>query len=79
MAPVGYCCNYASDCKSGICIEQACRSAIDPVEVRERHSDKTAMLVVAVMGFIIIAVLISLCIMFHCNNSNLELEVQKEQ
>ena len=75
MAHVGYCCNYASDCKSGICIGKACRESLDPIEVKEDHADKTFWLVCILVFFLLMAVLISLCIMFNCNKSELDLEI----
>ena len=78
MASEGYCCAFGSDCKSGICIEKVCRDSLDPVMVKEEHSDKTAALVIALMFFVILAILISLCIMFHCNKSELDVEISSE-
>ena len=79
MAHIGYCCNYASDCKSGICIGKVCRESLDPIEVKEDHADKTIWLVCILVFFLLAGILVSLCIMFHCNKSELDLEITKDE
>ena len=76
MAHVGYCCNYASDCNSGICIGKVCRQSLDPIEVKEDHADKIIWLVCLLAIFLLIGILVSLCIMFRCNCGESELDLE---